>query len=61
MIEDKVQEMKAAKMAASKPEDFSIAYPEYYDILTKYSDSKMFRAESADRLNATLSLNVAGN
>lgn len=58
MIEEKAEEAKAKTAERAKPEDFKVAYPEYYEILSKYSDSKLFRAESADRLNGTLSLNA---
>ena len=59
MIEEKAEEAKAVAAERAKPEDFKVAYPEYYEILSKYSDSRLFRAESADRLNGTLSLNAA--
>ena len=58
MIEEKAEEAKAKTAQRAKPEDFKVAYPEYYEILSKYSDSRLFRAESADRLNGTLSLNA---
>jgi hypothetical protein len=54
-----VEESKAANMERAKPEDFKVAYPEYYEILVKYSDSKLFRADSADRLSATVNMNLA--
>ena len=59
MIEEKAEEAKAATAQRAKPEDFKVAYPEYYEILSKYSDSRLFRAGSADRLDGTLSLNAA--
>jgi hypothetical protein len=58
MIEEKAEQAKAKTAQRAKPEDFKVAYPEYYEILSKYSDSRLFRAESADRLNGTLSLNA---
>jgi len=46
MIEEKAYEAKAKTAERAKPQDFKVAYPEYYEILSKYSDSKLFRAES---------------